>query len=379
MIAQQPNMMIALKMSSKKIIASEQISMLNLKGTYKSDGCTMLYRTTQEYDDIFGAWDWKKLPGTTTSLKEFNPPLVQDYRASGSMSEYVGGVTNGKQGAAAMELVRDGISAKKSWFIFDDEMLAMGTDLKNTTNADMVTTMNQCLLKSDVVVSSNGNESTLSRGLHKNQKVDWVLQDKIGYLFPEGATVNIENDSKTGDRIDINWSAQYTRPNKTDLVTKDIFSLWVNHSDKTAGEQDGYCYMVIPQVTDSRMNEYMTDNPVKILSNTNVLQAAEHRTLGITQSIFWEAGSVTDSDGIEITVERPLLVQVEKTPEKLIVNVSGLTFEAGETVVTINEMLQGEGIRAADGKSEFTVKLPGGEYTGQTVSFEFMRAASSEE
>ena len=376
MISQQPNLMIALKMSSKKIIANEQISMLNLKGTYKSDGCTMLYRTTQEYDDIFGAWDWKKLPGTTTSLKDFNPPLVQDYRASGSMSEYVGGVTNGKQGAAAMELVRDGISAKKSWFIFDDEMLAMGTDLKNTTNSEMVTTMNQCLLKSDVVVSGGGVEKTLSRGMHKNQKVDWVLQDKIGYLFPEGATVNIENDAKTGDRIDINWSAQYTRPNKTDLVTKDIFSLWVNHSDKAAGEQDGYCYMVIPQVTNTRMNEYMADNPVKILSNTNLLQAAEHRTLGITQSIFWEPGSVTDSDGIEITVERPLLVQVKKSDEKLIVNVSGLTFEAGETVVTINEMLEGEGIRATDGKSEFTVKLPGGEYTGNTVSFEFMRTAS---
>ena len=88
---------------------------------------------------------------------------------------------------------------------------------------------------------------------------------------------------------------------------------------------------------------------------------------------------MTDSDGIEITVERPLLVQVKKSDEKLIVNVSGLTFEAGETVVTINEMLEGEGIRAADGKSEFTVKLPGGEYTGQTVSFEFMRTASHEE
>ncbi|MBQ7901993.1 MAG: hypothetical protein IJ365_08550, partial [Clostridia bacterium] len=157
MVNQKGSYMASLRMSSDRVNGSEQVSWCNLKGKYLADGCLYVYRTTEEFNDIFAAWDWNKIPGTTPfSDKEIVYSTKQDYKTPGSADKLAGGVSDGNHGVAAMQLVREGLSAKKAWFMFDDEIVCLGNDISNTTNYSAVTTVNQCIT-ADKPVIYDGN------------------------------------------------------------------------------------------------------------------------------------------------------------------------------------------------------------------------------
>lgn len=367
---QQPNFLATIRTSSNRTIATEAVNTENIKGTYLADGCTFIHRDGTEYDDIFGAWDWYKIPGTTTQLKPFEPVTVQHLAVPGSSSDLVGGVSDGNFGATAMELVRDGLYAKKAWFLFEDEFVALGTDIKNNGKYDYITTMNQSLLKGDVIVGRGDTEKKLQQGIHQNQQADWVHHDQTGYVFFDTETVNLGNQPVTGDRIDINWGGVYTRPNKTDLVTRDIFSLWVDHTDADAKKE--YAYAVVPGITPAQAKDYAVNKPVEIISNSSQLQAVEHPGLNVAQGVFWEAGSMDVLDDIGITVDQPVLLQATRKDNKLYLAVSSIAARADLVTITVNRILTGSGAIAADeGTTQIQVQLPSGEYAGQSVVLEF--------
>ena len=110
--------MTTLKMSSNRVIGGETVNNENLSGLHLADGATFFYRNGHEYDDIFPAWDWRIIPGVTSSLGNVSLrwPVADLKRGSG----FVGGVSDGVNGYAAMDFHCDNPRAKKSWFFFGD-------------------------------------------------------------------------------------------------------------------------------------------------------------------------------------------------------------------------------------------------------------------
>ena len=92
-----------------------------------ADGAALLYRTGDEYRDIFPVWDWRKVPGTT--VEQAPEPLEPRLVRSMGKSSFVGGVSDGAYGMAAMGLARGSLAAKKAWFYFDDEFVCLGTGI----------------------------------------------------------------------------------------------------------------------------------------------------------------------------------------------------------------------------------------------------------
>ena len=93
-------------MYSSRTRNAECTNSQNPLGFHLADGATYTYVTGVEYEDISAAWDWNLIPGTTVDYGA--TPLSCDTENQVGIEDFVGGVSDGKLGAAVMvRLVRD--------------------------------------------------------------------------------------------------------------------------------------------------------------------------------------------------------------------------------------------------------------------------------
>ncbi len=364
---QHKNYLLTVRASSNRTIASEQVNMENLLCDYLGDGVSYIYRDGKEYDSIFPVWDWRKIPGTTALLRELKPQMIQHRAIRGSESDDAGGVTDGYFGASAMQLVRGGLRAKKAWFMFDGEFLALGTDIENSTEHSCITTINQSLLRSDIsVCSENGEIENLPCGAEHKRTARWVNHDKIGYFFPENTNIKIAKEpSKQGDQRRINWHGAYELPAKPEPKEKDVFTLWHDH---TESGNNSYEYIVRPQL---EANETDGKNPysyIKVLSNTESLQAVSNSNLKLISAVFWRENETVKADcAMSVSADKRVLLQLREDGDELILAVASLSAKAECVKITINRPLSGVGVISDGDVSTLNVSLPDGEYRGSSV------------
>ena len=71
--------------------------------------------------------------------------------------------------------------------------------MKNEVN----TTLNQSLLRGEVVVSSGGEKKNLKAGAQMLNDIDWIHHDNITYLFPKPQTIFIKNEIAKGNVLSV--------------------------------------------------------------------------------------------------------------------------------------------------------------------------------
>ena len=267
---------------------------------HRADGTNYLMLKGDEYLNIWAVYDWQKISGTTT-LQKAKLPGPDDIQKDG-LTDFVGAVNDSLYGAVVFDFKspHDMVEAKKSWFFFDEEYVCLGTDIKSKPNLPVVTTVNQVLLRSDVSVMQNGEKKIMPQGRREAEKVKWVYQDKIGYIFPEPTTVNISNQTETGRWSDITDQKNISQ----EVVKEDVFMLWFNHGNSPKAAS--YQYIVVPNVTEQALVASSSNNrSIDILSNTPALQAVKHNKLGMAQLAFYKAGEVELGKGQKVKMDSP--------------------------------------------------------------------------
>jgi chondroitin AC lyase len=193
--------------------------------------------------------------------------------------------------------------------MFDDEIVCLGNSITAASGQgtyDANTTLNQCNLKGDVIVSENGNSfATLTTKAEHPYTVapKWVLHDSIGYVFPSGGNVVVSNKTQSGSWSSINNSGSSA------TVNRDVFSLWFNHGKQVTNGT--YAYIIVPGKTATGMQAYFEDGDIEILSNTTNIQAVYHKALGIWGIIFYGAGTFTDGN-ISVNVSKSCVLLLKK-------------------------------------------------------------------
>jgi chondroitin AC lyase len=307
----RPRYVFDVRMASTRTARIESGNGENLKTYYASDGCTNIVQRGNEYDSIFAVWNWTRVPGITAPQLT-GIPATKDWEVKGT-SSFAGGVSDGRYGVTAYsyDAGYTGVSAKKAWFFFDDEVVCLGSGITARDSVaayDINTTVNQSLLNGEVRVRKDGIESLLTLGEHGYAVApDWVLHDGIGYVFPQGGNVGVSNKVQTGNWYDINR----TQPNRAE--SKNVFTLWFNHGKKV---QDGnYAYIVVPEKDNAEaMDAYLAENKVKIVSNTEAIQAVWHKGLDIFGIVFYKPG-IFEQDGMSISVDKPCVVVLRNVSE----------------------------------------------------------------
>jgi|GEM_PF-393021 len=368
MVHHRPEFYVSVKASSPRTLATEIGNYENLKGYHLGDGMMFIMRTGTEYDQTFPVWDWERLPGTT--VRHMEHPLLVDgsWHAVRGAGDPSGGVSDGTYGAIAMSLRRDGASARKAWFFFDREVVALGAGVEAPRGATVTTSVNQARLIGNVIVGMGGATTVLAQGAPVVlDDPEWVYHDGVTYVFPLGGKVSAEAAVRTGRWSDVN--SVYSNQ----LLSIPMFSLWFDHSGAgAAGGTDAYVYIVAPGVQASEAAAYAKEHGVAIIANDRSAQAVWHAGLRQLQAVFWQAGSVTAPSGLTVSVDSPALVIVREEGGAYAVTAGVLERKAGTVGVRIERAgaCGGEaaakdlGPQAAEGAFAF----PDGDYLGRSVT-----------
>jgi chondroitin AC lyase len=354
MVHQRPAFFTSAKMLSTRMMSGEVVNSEGRKSFHLSDGATFIYRSGEEYLDIFPVWDWSRIPGTTAEV--WDPMPARNPQIHGG-SPFVGGVSDGLYGMAAMHLVRDALDAKKAYFYFDDGFVALGAGISDASDFPVVTAVNQEWLRGDVRM--DGRADPLPRGEHTLSGARWVQHDGVGYVFPSPQNVILRNDAQTGSWRDFGTSSP------AEPMTKDVFSLWIDHGAHPAGAS--YAYTVLPGITGERLTEFVNDPPLRVVANTAALQAVFHGKAGVLEAAFYRPGVVDAGRGWTVSVDRPCLLLMRLADGKIEITLSNPENRPLTVNVVTDRPLSGVDVVRTGDTSRVAFQLPGGDMAGSSV------------
>lgn len=302
---------VGLSLSSSRIYTYESINSENLRGWYTGDGMVYLYNgdLTHFSDAYWPTVNPRRLPGTTVDAAQTRANASG--QSNNAAYNWVGGVSLGHYGAAGLQL--DGwsntLTAKKSWFLFEHEIVCLGSGITSTDNRPIETTLENRLL------STAGNGVFTVDGTAQPANLGWsaTLADArwahlagrtagadVGYYFPTPAPVNALREARTGAWSDIN-SGGATTP-----IVRNYLTLWFGHGNNPANA--GYAYVLLPNRTAAETAEFAASPTLAVLENSPAVQAVRHTQLGITAANFWNDGRAA-AGGITVDRKASVLMQ----------------------------------------------------------------------
>ena len=345
--------------SSKRMYNTEQGNNENNKGRYQGMGHTQIYTSdiSQYNDHYFATVDNYRVSGVTTAHQDIS------FNTSGQ-SAWAGGVTlDGVNGVSGLILTgdkpfskpsasgtgndsnvsgsRSGISAYKSYFVFGDQLIFLGTGITNDGSDPKVATVETIVdnrkIKADgsntLIVDGNAYLNANGEEVLSNPGYAWLegnADDAIGYVFLDSADVLIKKETRTGTWNDVNKLAKFTEYTER---TNNFLSLAVQHGQKPTDSQ--YAYIVLPQASQEETASYRADEHIAIIKQEGGIHALKDLASGQIAMNFFTAGTAGD-----VTVDKPSAVILDKADngETLRLAVSDPTRSLSEITITIDNV-----------------------------------------
>ena len=152
----------SLAMHSSRVGNFECMNLENKKGWFTGDGMSYLHNNQLDhYHNFWASVNPYHLEGTTVDQQMMIDCEGQRNQIKGdrkSQMDWVGSVKLGKFGAAGMDFVNwdETLHAKKSWFMFDDQIVFLGSDIHSLTNQASHTTVLNRKLTDETEIFVNG-------------------------------------------------------------------------------------------------------------------------------------------------------------------------------------------------------------------------------
>jgi len=286
----------AMRMFSDKIGSYESVNDENLHGWYQGHGATYIYNNDLKHysDNYWPTVDPYKLAGTTVSDVERPDAYRTNYY---STKNWAGGVTLDNEFAAVgmdfedykTELDSNILNAKKSWFLIDDQIVALGCGItnKNQTADNNTYVENRAISENDKIYADGvqyGFGDTVSGDF------DYIYyegeKDSIGYCFPGRDNISLTSLECSGAWVDIRSS-----DGRKDIITKKYMQISSPHG--VMPENDTYAYILLPGKTHSEVAEYASNPSTVVLENTPTVTAVRNNAKKVTAANFWTDSKYT--------------------------------------------------------------------------------------
>ncbi|MDH7461765.1 polysaccharide lyase 8 family protein [Chitinophagaceae bacterium 26-R-25] len=352
----RPQYSFNVRMVSTRTKRCEAGNLENLLGRYLSDGSTNLQRSGSEYYNIMPVWEWDKIPGVTSRDYVNDRPTTVQWGEQGSTA-FAGGVSDGVYTASAYVQHYDSVQLKKSWFLFDREIVCLGAGIRSEADEQVTTTINQCWLRGDVFTSDKKQKTLKKEQVAISSKeAAWVWHDSIGYYFPQGGDMRISNAVQSGNWNKINNSFS------DELLSGKVFKLWFNHGAKP--QNASYSYIVLPAVNNVAEMKKYDAKQIHVIANNDSVQAVQHEGLGVIQIVFYKAGKV-DVSGFSFSVDKSCIAMIRNAGESnATIYVADPTQLEDAVNITVRNIKTGK-------QKILHVDLPIKEMAGSTVSAAF--------
>lgn len=352
MITQKKSFSMSVRMYSERTVNNDAPS--NNEGLlshHLADGATFLMQRGDEYQDIFPVWDWRHIPGTTTEKKTLKPAVFEPGNWDGfahiryvGKSSFVGGVTDGQTGIAAMDFIShkkyENLDARKSWYFGNKTIWALGNNIKCFGCKEVVTTIDQKRALGEVLVMEDDGTVSVHKGEKNYNNLKGIYHDGIAYFFPYAQDVTVSLENKLGDWNRIN--GQYSK----DIVKENVFSAWINHNPLFVNEQ--YAYSIRPGLSKGKFLVHVSVKAFK--------QKSQWQAVKLEGKIYVTSYSAQDIRfaGESFRTEHPCAFIFN--PQTNILTLSDPTQKLEKTFITVN------------GK-RFLFKLPQGQERGKSKAF----------
>lgn len=360
----------ALSMYSERIQNTEIMNDENRFGWHQNNGMTYIYDEDKQYtENYWNTVNPLRLPGTTVVPVNIGTgkPDGSGFAQGGdfcSKESWVGGTSIGNYGVSGMSFSGEtqgiagdapvsyalDLKGKKSWFMFDDEMVCLGAGITNKNMELPVETTienkklrkdgsNQLLVngeKTEIPVKEANVKELVERTADVSgtsfEQVNWAHLEGnqsvgTGYYFPEENTeIQVRRGQTTGS-----WKDVGTFEGES---TENYLEMWVDHGQNP--ENASYSYVLLPETSAEETENYAQAPKVTILENSSEVQAVRHETLKIIGTNFWQeqGGSVEG-----ITSDKAASVMLQETEQGTVkVSVSDPTMKnKGNIQLTFEE------------------------------------------
>lgn len=294
----RPGFGFGLAMSSKRIYRYESINGDNLHGWHTGDGMTYVYNNDlSQYDaNYWPTVNPYRLAGTTVDTGTLaNAAGQSTYTAN----TWVGGASDGTFGVAGMQLNPYGsnVTGKKSWFMFDNEVVALGAGITSSSGRTVETIIDNRKLNASgdnaFTINGTAQSTSLTDGMKTYSGVNWMhLQGNtapgsdIGYYLPESPTLKGIRETRTGKWTDIHSSDLITG-----TLTNHYETVWFDHGINP--NNASYQYALLPNFNVAETSAYAAHPDFTVVENSQDAQAVNENTLGLLAVNFWNTATKT--------------------------------------------------------------------------------------
>lgn len=352
-VHKRENFALSISRSSSRISKYEFMNKENLTPWFQGDGMTYLFNDdlNQFSVNFWATVDPYRMSGTTVDTrrrksKEILPGVdpgatEQDevYYELGN-SNWSGGSKLGSYGISGMEIdnKNDSLKAKKSWFMFDEEIVALGSGITNPEDFETETIVENRKIKNDGTNKFIVDGKEKVSNLREKDKVDnakWAYLEgnvngaDIGYYFPDGADINLIKDEREGNWVNVNSS----KPEVDKVVKDNYLTMYINHGKAIKDKK--YSYVLLPNKTEEKVMEYSENPNVEIIQNDHIAHSIKHKNLKIEAVNFWGNGQNT-AGNITSTGKSSIIIK-ENKDNTLSIAVSDPTFLEKNISIEINK------------------------------------------
>ena len=317
-----PEYGVCIALSSTRTYKYEAINRENMAGWYLGDGMIYIYTDGYDYNyNFFNYVDKYKMPGTTVS----DATRIEQNLAGGILnsSPMAGGVEDGKYGIAMFDLgyaknnyFNTSLVARKSYFMFDNEIVCVGSNITCKEYANVYTVVENRLWRNNDTLMLNGAAVSPSASMTEANAKYMHFSNMGGYVF-------LGNGSKVKYRKAAN--------------TNSFLEIVMEHGNLPDDAQ--YTYVYLPEASAEQTAQYQASPDVQIIKNTKYVHVVKETKLGITGYAFYDTGTKS-GDEYEIYAKTTFAMMLSKG-------------ENGETILKISDpthLLR---------NVEFDIKIPG--------------------
>lgn len=270
----------------------------NATGWYTGDGMTFIYTpdAPAHYASYLLTANPYLIPGTTAdrSPRQAGPSdmiLFSHSSLAPDIARAGGACLNGLYSVAGMQLLGFDaeLYAKKSWFMFDDEIVCLGSDIHQSRQEEVITVVENRITDAPWITA---------------KKYAWL--DKVaGYYFPEN------------DRF------------ATAVSDNGCREMTISHG--IAPSDGHYAYVLLPGFTERETKRYAQHPQTRIIAHTNTVHAVAKPALHLTAFTFFAEGKAAG-----LHADGPACVLMQRQGSTVTLAVSDPTWQRKTITLTLD-------------------------------------------
>ena len=313
-------------MHSSRVGNYECMNKENRKGWYTGDGMTYLYNgQLDHYTDFWPVVDSTRLAGTTVVDVPIAECEGQRNEIRGDRKknmDWVGTLRLGEYGVAGMDFSNwnDTLSARKSYFMFDDEVVMLGSSISAQGVSPITVITNRKLATKGTTKLSidgqhwqngdtDGASTTLQAkalstfSIHNNV----VAGSNVNYVFLAPASVVLKREKRTGDWNDIGT--------KKGAVSASFVSAEIEHKS-----DPNYAYALLPNAGITALAQYAKAPQITVVQNDANAHIVKDDGVALLAANVWDDGgnAMGNALGNGITAFGKMSIMVQDGPNNML-------------------------------------------------------------